>query len=125
MALRNGLLGVGALAMLMLTSSKLTALVLLMVPVVIGPIVVFGRRVRKLALQRIRGALAPRLAAQGVEPAEAARIADELSLFALAVADGTFIQEHIDPRGTDVRRIFEHLDRALEVLVRERAAGGR
>jgi len=49
MALRNGLLGVGALAMLMLTSWKLTALVLLMVPVVIGPIVVFGRRVRKLA----------------------------------------------------------------------------
>jgi len=49
MALRNGLLGVGALAMLMLTSWKLTALVLLMVPVVIGPIVIFGRRVRKLA----------------------------------------------------------------------------
>ncbi|MGH8767095.1 MAG: ABC transporter transmembrane domain-containing protein [Burkholderiales bacterium] len=49
MALRNGLLGVGALAMLMLTSWKLTALVLLTVPVVIGPIVVFGRRVRKLA----------------------------------------------------------------------------
>jgi len=49
MALRNGLLGLGALAMLMLTSWKLTALVLLMVPVVIGPIVVFGRRVRKLA----------------------------------------------------------------------------
>ena len=49
MALRNGLLGLGALAMLVLTSWKLTALVLLMVPVVIGPIVVFGRRVRKLA----------------------------------------------------------------------------
>ena len=49
MALRNGLLGVGSLAMLMLTSWKLTVLVLLMVPVVIGPIVVFGRRVRKLA----------------------------------------------------------------------------
>ncbi|HZF23115.1 MAG TPA: ABC transporter transmembrane domain-containing protein [Burkholderiales bacterium] len=49
MALRNGLLGLGALAMLMLTSWKLTALVLLMVPVVIGPIVVFGRQVRKLA----------------------------------------------------------------------------
>jgi ATP-binding cassette subfamily B protein len=49
MALRNGLLGLGALAMLMLTSWKLTALVLLMVPVVIGPIVIFGRRVRNLA----------------------------------------------------------------------------
>ncbi len=49
MALRNGLLGAGALVMLMLTSWKLTALVLLTVPVVIVPILFFGRRVRKLA----------------------------------------------------------------------------
>lgn len=49
MALRNGLLGIGSLAMLMLTSWKLTLLVLLMVPVVIGPILVFGRRLRKLS----------------------------------------------------------------------------
>ncbi len=49
MALRNGLLGSGALVMLMLTSWKLTVLVLLTVPVVIIPIVLFGRRVRKLA----------------------------------------------------------------------------
>jgi len=49
MALRNALLGAGALVMLMLTSWKLTLLVLLTVPVVIVPIVLFGRRVRKLA----------------------------------------------------------------------------
>ncbi len=49
MALRNGLLGGGALVMLMLTSWKLTLLVLLTVPLVIVPIVFFGRRVRKLA----------------------------------------------------------------------------
>ena len=49
MALRNGLLGAGALVMLTLTSWKLTLLVLLTVPVVIVPIVLFGRRVRKLA----------------------------------------------------------------------------
>jgi ATP-binding cassette, subfamily B, bacterial len=49
MALRNALLGIGSLVMLMLTSWKLTLLVLLMVPVVIGPILVFGRRVRKLS----------------------------------------------------------------------------
>jgi len=49
MALRNGVLGAGALVMLMLTSWKLTLLVLLTVPVVIVPIVLFGRRVRKLA----------------------------------------------------------------------------
>ncbi len=49
MALRNGLLGGGALVMLMLTSWKLTLLVLLTVPLVIVPILFFGRRVRKLA----------------------------------------------------------------------------
>jgi len=49
MAARNTLLGIGALVMLALTSGKLTALVLLMVPVVIAPIVLFGRRVRRLS----------------------------------------------------------------------------
>ena len=49
MAVRNTLLGLGSLIMLALTSAKLTLLVLLMVPLVIGPIVLFGRRVRRLS----------------------------------------------------------------------------
>ncbi len=49
MALRNVLLMVGGIAMLLVTSVKLTALVILVVPLVIGPIVVFGRRVRRLS----------------------------------------------------------------------------
>jgi ATP-binding cassette subfamily B protein len=49
MAVRNTLLGVGSLVMLALSSLKLTALVLLMVPVVVAPIALFGRRVRKLS----------------------------------------------------------------------------
>jgi len=49
MALRNLIMGVGALAMLMLTSTKLTLLVLLGVPLVIVPIALFGRRVRRLS----------------------------------------------------------------------------
>jgi ATP-binding cassette subfamily B protein len=49
MAIRNSLLGVGGLVMLALTSGKLTLLVLLMVPVVVTPIVLFGRRVRRLS----------------------------------------------------------------------------
>ena len=49
MAVRNALLGIGSLVMLALTSFKLTALVLLMVPVVVAPIALFGRRVRKLS----------------------------------------------------------------------------
>lgn len=49
MALRNALLLIGGLVMLAITSLKLTALVLLAIPFVLVPIIVFGRRLRKLA----------------------------------------------------------------------------
>jgi ATP-binding cassette subfamily B protein len=49
MAVRNLLLLVGGLAMLAVTSPKLTLYVLAGVPLVIAPIVLFGRRVRRLA----------------------------------------------------------------------------
>ena len=49
MALRNVVLGVGALILLMLTSLKLTLLVLCGLPVVVLPIILFGRRVRRLS----------------------------------------------------------------------------
>ncbi len=49
MALRNSVLGLGALVLLMLTSFKLTLLVLGGLPVVVLPIVLFGRRVRRLS----------------------------------------------------------------------------
>ena len=49
MAIRNLLLLVGGLVMLALTSAKLTLMVLAGVPFVIVPIILFGRRVRKLA----------------------------------------------------------------------------
>ncbi|MBL0289118.1 MAG: ATP-binding cassette domain-containing protein [Betaproteobacteria bacterium] len=49
MAARNLLLLCGGLVMLALTSAKLTFLVLAGVPVVVLPIVLFGRRVRRLA----------------------------------------------------------------------------
>jgi ATP-binding cassette subfamily B protein len=49
MALRNLLLLAGGLIMLAITSPKLTMLVVLAVPVVIAPIVLIGRRVRKLS----------------------------------------------------------------------------
>lgn len=49
MAVRNFLLLVGGLVMLALTSAKLTMLVLLGVPLVVTPIILFGRRVRRLA----------------------------------------------------------------------------
>jgi ATP-binding cassette subfamily B protein len=49
MAVRNLLLLLGGLAMLAVTSAKLTLLVLAGVPLVVAPIVLFGRRVRRLA----------------------------------------------------------------------------
>jgi ATP-binding cassette subfamily B protein len=49
MAVRNTLLLAGGLVMLALTSAKLTLLVLAGVPLVVAPIILFGRRVRRLA----------------------------------------------------------------------------
>ncbi len=49
LALRNSLTLVGAIVMLALTSPKLTAIVLIVVPAVVGPIIFFGRRVRTLS----------------------------------------------------------------------------
>jgi ATP-binding cassette subfamily B protein len=48
-ALRNALLFVGGTGMLLITSPKLTGLVALVVPLVVAPIIFFGRRVRKLS----------------------------------------------------------------------------
>ncbi len=48
-ALRNVLMLVGGLILLFLTSAKLTGLVLLIVPAIIVPIVVLGRRLRQLS----------------------------------------------------------------------------
>lgn len=48
-ALRNTLLFLGGTGMLLITSPKLTGLVALVVPLVVAPIVFFGRRVRKLS----------------------------------------------------------------------------
>src|SRR5437660_5927256 len=49
MAIRNSLLMIGGFVMLLLTSLKLTLLVLAGVPLVVTPIILFGRRVRRLA----------------------------------------------------------------------------
>jgi len=48
-ALRNLLMFLGGTAMLLVTSAKLSGLVTLVVPLVLLPIIVFGRRVRRLS----------------------------------------------------------------------------
>jgi len=49
MALRNALLFAGGLAMLFVTSARLSAIILVMLAAVVLPIIIFGRRVRKLS----------------------------------------------------------------------------
>src|SRR4029079_19296090 len=49
-ALRNILMLVGALVVLVITSPKLTGFVVLLAPLVIAPLFIFGRRVRKLSV---------------------------------------------------------------------------
>jgi ATP-binding cassette subfamily B protein len=48
-ALRNTLMCVGGIVMLVVTNPKLAALVLAVVPLVVAPIIIFGRRVRALS----------------------------------------------------------------------------
>jgi ATP-binding cassette subfamily B protein len=48
-ALRNALILIGGVIWLFITNAKLTALVLLSVPLVVAPILIFGRRVRSLS----------------------------------------------------------------------------
>ncbi|MFZ6046469.1 ABC transporter transmembrane domain-containing protein [Pseudomonas sp. CR3202] len=51
MALRNGIMLVGGIALLFITNPKLTGIVLLALPLVLAPILIFGRRVRRLSRQ--------------------------------------------------------------------------
>ena len=48
-ALRNLVMAIGSIAMMVVTSPKLTGLCLIGVPLVVAPIILFGRRVRKLS----------------------------------------------------------------------------
>ena len=48
-ALRNMLLLIGGLAMLVITSPTLTGLIVVLVPVILLPLILFGRRVRRLS----------------------------------------------------------------------------
>lgn len=48
-ALRNLVMALGSLVMMVVTSPKLTGLCLIGVPLVVAPIILFGRRVRKLS----------------------------------------------------------------------------
>ena len=49
LALRNALMGIGGLVLMFVSNAKLSAMVMLAVPLVVVPIMLFGRRVRVLS----------------------------------------------------------------------------
>ncbi|MGC8115679.1 ABC transporter transmembrane domain-containing protein [Metapseudomonas otitidis] len=51
LALRNGIMLVGGIVLLFITSPKLTGIVVVALPLVVAPILLFGRRVRSLSRQ--------------------------------------------------------------------------
>jgi AcrR family transcriptional regulator len=81
------------------------------------------RRVRELALARIRKMLAVLLTPLKLR--DARRIADEFARLVLVVSDGAFVAQHIDPQQSDVRRSFSLLRRALTALAREMDTAAR
>ena len=70
-ALRNALMCVGGIAMLVITNPKLALWVLAVVPVVVAPIIIFGRKVR--ALSREAQARVADMVSEGGETLDAVR----------------------------------------------------
>ena len=70
-ALRNSLMCVGGVAMLVITNPKLALLVLAVVPLVVAPIILFGRKVR--ALSREAQARMADMVSEGGETLDAVR----------------------------------------------------
>jgi ATP-binding cassette subfamily B protein len=91
-ALRNFLTLIGGTVLLFVVSPKLTGLVLMIVPLLLGPIFLFGRRVRKLTVaSQDRFANAVGFAGESVDAIETVqafgREASAIDRFALAVED--------------------------------------
>jgi AcrR family transcriptional regulator len=74
------------------------------------------RRVRDTALARFRDAITQLLPA-GTPPAKAGRVVTELTAVAVALSDGVFFAEHLEPGGTDVERMYRRLYQAVVALV--------
>ena len=74
------------------------------------------RRVRDTAIQRFRNAITTLLPAD-TPRSKADRIAGELTAFSVALSDGVFFAEHLEPDGTDVQRLYRRLYQAVTALV--------
>ncbi|WP_420479340.1 ABC transporter transmembrane domain-containing protein [Brevundimonas sp. FT23028] len=91
-ALRNFLTLIGGIILLFVVSPKLTGLVLLVVPLLLGPIFLFGRRVRKLTVAtQDRFASAVGFAGESVDAIETVqafgRVGGAVARFGAAVED--------------------------------------
>lgn len=78
-------------------------------------------RVRAFARERLQTEMVDLLEPFG--SARASDLAPQFATLALALADGSFIAQHIDPDTTDVDALFRLLRRALTALARELEPG--
>jgi hypothetical protein len=74
------------------------------------------RRVRDTAIRRFRDAIAQLLPA-GTPSPKADRVVTELTALAVALSDGVFFAEHLEPERTDVERMYRRLSQAVTALI--------
>jgi AcrR family transcriptional regulator len=81
------------------------------------------RRVRDTAIERFRDAISHLLPPDTPRPT-AERVTSELTAFAVALSDGVFFADHLEPEATDVnlmyRRLFQALAALIPILLEER-----
>ncbi|MDT5327934.1 MAG: hypothetical protein QOF25_5086 [Mycobacterium sp.] len=74
------------------------------------------RRVRDTAIARFRDAIS-HLLPRDAPAANADRVVNELTAFAVALSDGVFFADHLEPEATDVDRMYRRLLQALSALI--------
>ena len=79
-------------------------------------VVTLVRRVRDTAIAGFRDAIAA-LVPAGTPPAKADAVIDELTALAVALSDGVFIADHLEPESTDVERMYRRLFQAVSALL--------
>ncbi|MFG1934770.1 TetR/AcrR family transcriptional regulator [Mycobacterium sp. NPDC048908] len=74
------------------------------------------RRVRDTAIHQFRDAIS-QLIPPGVAAAKAERVVAELTAVAVALSDGVYFAEHLEPEGTDVERMYRRLFQTVTALM--------
>jgi AcrR family transcriptional regulator len=79
------------------------------------------RRIRKRALGGFRAMLAAVFAPEG-SPAFVEKLSGELSRFTICFCDGAFVSHQVDPKETDLDRLFDDLRIGLLAIAKARLA---